>query len=57
MKLSHKGDYQVRRAQEYPSVTEQLDMLWHAMNNGTAEKVEPFYSQIKAVKEKHPKSN
>lgn len=43
-----------RRA-EYPTPGEQMDMLWHAMNNGSMPKVEPFYSEIKAVKDKYPK--
>ena len=43
------------RAKEYPSVTDQMDMLWHAMDDGTLPKVEPFYSTIKAVKDSVPK--
>ena len=30
-------------------------MLWHAMKDGTMPKVEPFFSQIEAVKARHPK--
>lgn len=55
MKISHNSDHAKRRAEEYPSVQEQLDMLWHGMNQGTMEKVEPFYSSIKAVKDKYPR--
>lgn len=47
--------YDVKRLKAYPSVNDQLDMLWHAMDDGVLTKVEPFYSQIKAVKEAHPK--
>jgi len=43
------------RRRMYPSTQEQLDMLWHAMDTGSAEKVEPFYSTIKAVKDAVPK--
>lgn len=43
-----------RRA-EYPAISEQMDMLWHAMDNGSMPKVEPFYSRIKSVKDKYPK--
>ncbi|TDV70203.1 hypothetical protein EC915_102468 [Pseudomonas sp. LP_7_YM] len=32
-------------------------MLWHAMNEGTAAKIEPFYSSIKTVKDSYPKSH
>ena len=53
MKL--KSKYGNRRANEYPSVAEQLDMMWHGMNSDPAKRVEPFYSTIKAVKDKHEK--
>lgn len=43
-----------RRA-AYPGITEQLDMLWHAMDDGTMPRIEPMYSQIKAVKTAIPK--
>lgn len=39
------------RRRMYPSVQEQLDMLWHAMDTGLMEKAEPFYSTIKTVKD------
>lgn len=48
--------YNKRRAAAYPSAEEQLDMLWHAMDQGRAAKIEPFYSAIKKVKDKYPKS-
>lgn len=47
--------YQVARREEYPTMGEQMDMLWHAMKDGTMPKVEPFFSQIEAVKARHPK--
>jgi hypothetical protein len=56
MKINHNSDHTKRRAEEYPSLQDQLDMLWHGMNNGTMEKVEPFYSSIKAVKDKYPRT-
>jgi len=55
MKIKHVGNYSERRASEYPSIGSQLDWLWHAMNKGELTKVEPFYSSIKAVKDKYPK--
>ena len=39
----------------YPSVEDQLDALWHAMNAGLIPKAENFYQMIKEVKDKHPK--
>lgn len=47
--------YTMNRAAGYPPVADQMDMLWHAMDQGTMPVVEPFYSQIKAVKAKYPK--
>lgn len=55
MKIKHDGGHENRRAAEYPSLEDQLDSLWHAMDNGTMPKIEPMYSQIKAVKERYPK--
>lgn len=43
------------RARMYPPVTDQLDMLWHAMDQNVLPRVEPFYSLNKAVKEAVPK--
>ena len=43
------------RKQDYPPVGDQLDMLWHAMDNGTLTKVPEFYNAIKEVKNRHPK--
>lgn len=46
----------LRRA-SYPSTGEQLDSLWHAMDDGILPKVEPFFSRILAVKQTHPKTS
>jgi len=40
---------------QYPSIGDQLDMLWHAIDNGTLNKTSDFYTAIKAVKDAHPK--
>ena len=40
---------------QYPSLGDQLDMLWHAIDNGTLNKTSDFYTAIKAVKDAHPK--
>lgn len=47
--------YQQKRQLEYPPLGDQLDMIWHSMNNGITPRIEPFYSTISAVKEKYPK--
>ena len=49
-------EYQRKRAIEYPALKEQLDMLWHAIDNGTLNKTSDFYTSIKAVKDTYPKS-
>lgn len=54
--LTAAQTYAENRAREYPAIGNQLDMLWHAMNDGTAVKIEPFYTTIKAVKDKYPKA-
>src|SRR5574343_688408 len=40
------------RVLEYPPIAEQLDALWHAMDEGLLPKIEPMYSSILAVKQK-----
>lgn len=47
--------YATLRRDKYPAPGEQLDMLWHAMNAGTAPIIEPWYSDIKAIKDAYPK--
>jgi hypothetical protein len=49
-------EYQRQRAKEYPLIADQLDMLWHAINNGTLDKSSEFYTAIKAVKDASPKT-
>lgn len=44
------------RKRMYPSTAEQLDMLWHAMDQNPQQRMEPFYSTIKAVKDAVPKT-
>jgi hypothetical protein len=47
------NEYQ--RLRKYPPLGDQLDMLWHAIDNGTLNKTSDFYTAIKAVKDAHPK--
>ena len=53
------NDYKLDREAAYPSIGDQLDMLWHAIDTGdwTAAKVKTtdFYTQLKAVKDANPK--
>ena len=47
------------RRNAYPTIGDQLDMLWHAIDTGnwTAAKVKTtdFYTELKAVKDANPK--
>ena len=51
--------YSRTREAAYPSIGDQLDMLWHAVDTGdwTAAKVKTteFYTVLKAVKDANPK--
>ena len=51
--------YNEKRVLEYPSIGDQLDMLWHAIDTGdwTPAKVKTteFYTALKAVKDANPK--
>ena len=48
-------NYIAKRVAEYPAVEEQLDMLWHGMNEEKVGRIEPFYSAIKKIKQDNPK--
>lgn len=48
--------YQVPRSQEYPSIFEQLDMLWHAIDTNSLNKTSDFYTTLKSIKDKYPKA-
>ena len=39
----------------YPSIGDQLDMLWHAMDSGEIPKASAFYESIKLAKELTPR--
>jgi len=57
MKIHVTGDYRQRRAQEYPSVGEQLDALWKEMQAlPRTEEAEAMLQRIRDVKAKYPKS-
>lgn len=51
--VSHKP----LRAADYPAIEDQLDMLWHAMDQHLIPCAKSFYDAIKAVKEQYPKAN
>lgn len=47
--------YKYQRQTDYPSIGDQLDMLWHAMDADVTKRIEPFYSSIKNIKDRYPK--
>ena len=49
------NQYQRDRAKQYKPVTDQLDMLWHAIDTGTLDKTCDFYTVNKTVKDNNPK--
>jgi len=54
-KVAEYYQYSFDRCKDYPDGFEQLDMLWHAINNGTELKESEWFQRLKEVKEKHPK--
>ena len=54
-KLAKHYQYAYDRCKEYPDAFEQLDMLWHSINNGINLKDSKWFKAIKEVKEKYPK--
>jgi hypothetical protein len=53
--IASKQEYKNIRKQNYPKLEEQLDMLWHAIDQGTLDKESEFYTVIKSVKNQFPK--
>jgi hypothetical protein len=48
--------YGFRRMNEYPSLGNQLDMLWHELNtSGSISADGTWFNAIKTVKDEHPK--
>ena len=50
-----KTQYQRDRAAAYPSLGDQLDALWHAMDTNSVPRVPAFYDPIAQIKAKFPK--
>jgi len=47
--------YAYDRCHKYPDGFEQLDMIWHAVNNGIDLKNSEWFKTIKKIKEDYPK--
>ena len=48
--------YKTNRRKEYPYILDQIEMLYDDIENGKLDKTGSFYTAIKAVKDKYPKS-
>ena len=53
-----QSDYAQQRRNAYPEIGDQLDMLWHSIDQDEELKTKyfNFYQAIKSVKIKHPKN-
>jgi len=52
------SNYAQARKNSYPEIGDQLDMLWHSIDQNPSLKSQyfEFYEAIKAIKVKHPKN-
>ena len=53
--IENKLRYQQPRKKAYPNIAEQLDMLFHDIDNGTLDKTGSFYTALKLIKDNNPK--
>lgn len=49
------GVYKHQRAKEYAGIVDQLDALWHDIDNNTLDSTGAFYTLIAEIKNKYPK--
>jgi hypothetical protein len=47
--------YKTDRQMAYPPISEQLDKLWHDINNGTLDNTGAFFTALNTVKTDNPK--
>lgn len=52
---SDPDQYKIDRESEYPLLAEQLDKLFHDINNGTLDNTGEFFTAINTVKTNNPK--
>tara|TARA_B100001113_G_C20966474_1_gene559793 strand:+ start:532 stop:846 length:315 start_codon:yes stop_codon:yes gene_type:complete len=48
-------EYSRKRSEQYVSIQEQLDLLWHDIDEGKLDKTGGFYNAIKGIKDRNPK--
>ena len=58
MNESEQSNYAEQRRNAYPAIGDQLDMLWHSIDQDAElkQKYFDFYQAIKSVKVKYPKN-
>jgi hypothetical protein len=56
-RLQAMNAWHAARKSEYPSMEDQLDLLWHAMDAGEIPVATKFYGLISGIKKKYPKPN
>jgi len=49
------NNYKNNRKEAYPSIGDQLDMLYHAIDSGNLDKTSDFYTSLKSIKDANPK--
>lgn len=54
-RLGWRDLYSGDRRVTYPKIADQLDMIWHAIDNNTLDKTSEFYTTLKSVKDNNPK--
>ena len=54
--IETKKEYQLTRAEEYPEMWDQLDALFHDIDEGKLDKTGSFYALLKEVKDTYPKA-
>ena len=50
------NSYKENRAAAYPSIGDQLDMIWHSIHNNSLNDQSEFYKIIRSIKDKYPKN-
>ena len=46
--------YASKRKREYPTWQEQVDQLWHDIDDGKLDKTGSWYNAVKAIKDANP---
>lgn len=54
-KIAEYYAYAYQRCKEYPDGFQQLDMIWHAIEEGKDLKESEWFKKIKEIKERNPK--